>query len=251
MKVCVFLTGSVRTLHQTLPYFINNVINANENIKVDVYAVIDSKIEKRDEIKTLLNDQLKLSLISLQWFDHHNQHYVTTKKWNVENILLTNWKQYLINSGSMLEYYQLLIAYQSMVHREWTQNIKYDYIFRTRTDSILNIKLDFNWLNLDLKEIESRIKHIKSQYYHQQNVNYNNKDVITLFMSTLYDKTIFDKIDNTELIVSLENKSLASRMDEYDVKLGKIIETLDPKLIKEFIINERYILTIRKNLMYV
>jgi len=252
MKLATFYTGSVRTLNKTLPYFLNNVLNASKNIQVHIYIVIDAKKEDRPAVESLLKSKLHSHLISLVWFDHSDPHYTITKQWNLQNIFLEGWRPYLNNSGSMLEYYQLLLAYQSMLKYEWQKNFQYDYIFRTRTDSVVNTKLDFSWLNLNIEDIKTRIEYIKTQNYTNTDTKYSNEDVFKLFMATIYNPKLFHKIDNTDLIVSLDKtKSLASKIDTYDYKLVKAIKTLDPTKIKDFVSNGRYILTIRKNLMYV
>lgn len=51
---------------------------------------------------------------------------------------------YLRNSGSMIEYYQMYLAYKSLEEYENNNNIQYDYVLRFRTDTVIKDKLDFD-----------------------------------------------------------------------------------------------------------
>lgn len=280
LKTAVLYIGMVRTIRKTLPYFVKNIMD-NKNHTFNVYAVIDANEDEKEDIKSLLKNYLGGSLINVQWFDHNNNHYLLTKKWNLDNILIPAWRPYLNKSGSMLEYYQMLKAYQSMLHYEWKNKFRYDYIFKTRTDTILNVKLDYNWLDISLEEIKNRLDVIQEKVTQPSDSHFakqgdrrlgelrygdcvrghpdpsrhtwskRNKKIFKLFMATIYNKNVFTGLQNTELIVSSKKETRDhTYIDTYDLRLTEIVESLDPKLIKWYLNNGRYILTIRKNLMY-
>ena len=82
--------------------------------------------------------------------------------WNsIQDNLLNNMQinkknyNYLKTSGSMIEYYQLYLSYQSLLEYEKSQNIKYDYVVRLRTDVIYTQPLTFNFINFPLSCKES------------------------------------------------------------------------------------------------
>lgn len=65
-----------------------------------------------------------------------------------------HWRVYIKNSGSMIEYYQLYLAYLKMCNYEGTNNFKYEYIIRSRTDTIFTKPVDFHWLNWSDSDVE-------------------------------------------------------------------------------------------------
>ena len=153
MHIAILYTGLERTLEDTLPYFKKNVLLNNN---VHVYCVIQTNnCEKVSNLlKTYMGDNLK----GLEWFDNNDMifRHIQTKLLDNMNVQ-DDIKQYLRSSGSMIEYYQLWLAYIMMCRKENAGNFKYKYVIRNRTDIIVNKPIDFKWLNLSVDEIVRRL----------------------------------------------------------------------------------------------
>lgn len=144
MKIAVLYIGEQRTLDDTL-YYTNKNILLNEN--VHVFATVDTHTKEHCSI--LLNTFMGEHLKSLQFFEKVN--WIDKMKKIIENIDFGtdtypyDVKNYLLNSGSIIEYIQLYMSYIKMIEYE-NKNGKYDYVIKLRTDSIITKSVDFKWL---------------------------------------------------------------------------------------------------------
>jgi len=160
MKIAVFYTGELRTYETTLNYFKKNVL-LNENYHV--FAVIQSN--NNDNYETIIKDNIGENLKNLINFDRNDIIWIDLRENLLSKMNITEpWKNYLRNSGSMIEYYQMYLAYQDIEKKEQEDNFKYDYILRTRCDIILTDPIYFNWED---KYSTSKIKEMLEKTYYQ------------------------------------------------------------------------------------
>ena len=125
MKIAIIYTGETRTIEKTIDYFKSNVL-LNENCHV--FAVLQSNnVDFHDNyVKTHLGDNLK----SLSWFDKNNQLWCDIREHLLYNMDISeDWKNYLRNSGSMIEYYQMYLAFKEIEKIEHLYNYKYEYMY--------------------------------------------------------------------------------------------------------------------------
>lgn len=117
-------------------YFKQNLLL---NPDVDVFACLQNDTQESNQsIETWIHQEIGSHLKNLQWFDV-SQHpdWISLRDKMLSNLSLTDhWKTYIKNSGSIIEYYQLYLAYQKMCYYEDTHQ-RYHYIIRSRTDTIL------------------------------------------------------------------------------------------------------------------
>ena len=233
MKVAVLFTGALRTIKKTIKYFKENVL-LNENIHVFACVQNDTNISDT-ECDDWIRDEIGNNLKSIEWFNIiSHQHWVQHRDYLLSNMVIDdNIKYYLKNSGSMIEYYQLQLAYIKMMNYEFSQNIKYDYIIRLRTDTIFAKPVDFHWLNWNDNEVNDRVEKIKNTLI-ENNIELSQTNIITYFMQTLLSDDIINNISNItgqfyknrDILIDFEN------LNNY-IKKGS------------------YILTFRKNLLYI
>ena len=183
MKIAIIYTGDVRTIEKTMEYFKKNVlINSN----CHVYAVLQSN--DTPYYTTYVSDNIGDNLKSLQWLDKNNNEWNIIKK-NLLNTMYTTlgWKEYLSNSGSMIEYYQMHLAYKKIKEYEQKEEngFVYDYIMRIRCDVILTHPINFDWDTYSINEIKDFLYEIKNIYELESIVN---QTVFNLFMNTIYYK---------------------------------------------------------------
>ena len=229
MRIAVLYTGEERTLESTLPYFKKNVLL---NDDVHVYCIIQTK--NYEKVKNLLDIHVGNNLKSFEWFDNNDLVWRCIQNKLIENMNIENGtKNYLRSSGSMVEYYQMWLAYIMMTRIENAENFKYDYVIRNRTDIVVNKPIDFKWLDLSVEEIIKRLEIINKNLVDK--ISYDT--VLSIFMNTLID---FERI-NTQVknyvIINDKSKDIA--------KVENVNE------LKNYIMHGRYIITIRDNLFFI
>jgi len=229
MKVAIIYTGALRTIKKTIQYFIKNVLLHSD---VNVFACIENDTNIPD-MESWLNDELGDHLKSLEWFSK-NSHWIEHRDYLLENMNIhEQTMNYLKNSGSMIEYYQLYRANIKMINFERKYNFKYDYVIRVRTDTIFAKPIDFHWLHWSEQEVESRVNIIRQELI-KSNIELSDYNIINYFMNTIISDDIIPNIPNI---------------------LGKTYQNRDvlPNIanLNEYIKNGSYILTIRRNLLYI
>lgn len=142
MKLAILYTGEIRTIRKTIAY-IHHIYDTNPH--ADFFAVLQCPEEERTEITHLLKTHLGNRLKSFEWFDKNNQGWVNLRNMMLDRMPVTaEWRNYLANSGSMIEYYQLYLAHKQMLLHETAENIRYDFVMRTRAGVIFNKPLCLN-----------------------------------------------------------------------------------------------------------
>lgn len=118
-----------------------------------------------------------------------------------------------------------------MIHFE-RKHTKYDYIIRVRTDTIYAKPIDFHWLNWSDKEVELRIENIKQELV-ESDIELSDYNIINYFMNTLISDDIIPNIYH------ITGKTIQNR------------DILSINNLNNYIKNGSYILTLRKNLLYI
>lgn len=127
-----------------------------------------------------------------------------------------NIKNYLKSSGTLIEHFQIYQSYLSMIEFENVNNLKFDYVMRFRTDTIL-----FKKLNLDIFNFSKESFNKKLSLYQSENI---------------LDTT--NKIINSYIFPDFINQN------------KKIIKN-EIRNIFEYLKNEKFVFVIRANLIYI
>jgi hypothetical protein len=233
MRIAVILTGALRTIRKTIRYFKSNIIEPNQQHTVDVFACVQNDNHHLESDWELwFKDQLGSHMKSIKWF-------TLTPAWTAQRDILLqhmpideSWKGYLRRSGSMIEYAQLQQASMQLTDYEHAQRITYDYVIRTRTDSIYCKPVDFHWLQWTEAEVAQRVERIQ-QKLEESAINLSK--TIPYFMSTLLSD---DTIPNIKQIHAASHLGLSQT--EPDVTT-----------LHNYITEGRYILTLRANNLYI
>lgn len=233
MRVAVIFTGALRTIKKTMRHFKKNVLL---NSDVHIFACVQNDTQQlASQMESWIRSEMGEHLKSIEWFSL-SSHY----NWNESrNMLLNNMnisnniREYLKNSGSMIEYYQLQLAYIKMTLFENQHLFKYDYIIRARTDTIYAKPIDFHWLNWSESDVQNRINIIKNELV-ISNIEISDINIINYFMSTIISDSIIPNI------YKLKSRIILNRDP---------IPTIDT--LHDYIKNGSYILTMRKNLLYI
>jgi hypothetical protein len=234
MRVAVLFTGALRTIKKTMRYFKQNVLFDN----VDVFACVQNdtgvgEVEWEQWLKQEMGGRLK----HVEWFslDKYSG-WVSCRDRLIENMNLGDgWARYLRNSGSMIEYLQLYLAYNEMSKRERLDGIVYDYIIRSRTDTIFAKPVDFHWLNWSDADVAARIDLLSTQMA-ADGIDDEPENVFKYFMTTLLSLDLVSNIKN------LYSNYLPSRDAIIPVGAAEL---------NNYIKNGAYILTMRANNLYI
>lgn len=230
MRRVVIFTGALRTIKKTIAYFKKNVLlDAN----VDVFACVQNDTsESEEEWTAWFKEQMGDALRSMEWFSLQKYPaWVTQRDIQLQRLPIEDiWKEYLRHSGSMIEYFQLQLAYMNLCEYEQRNGFRYEYVIRGRTDTIFAKPVDFHWLSWSDEEISERVERIKEELK-LSTIEITNRSILNAFMGTLLSD---DLIPNIERIMT-----------------DNIIVEPEPILSAAYLRTGRYILTIRKNNLYI
>ena len=233
--MAVILTGALRTIKKTIRYLKKNVILTPDT---HVFACVQNDKEiTEEEWTTWFNQQLGDHLKSIEWFSlEKHPEWVTHRETQLQRIQLDEgWKRYLRNSGSMIEYFQLQLAYMSMTHHEQRSGYKYDYLVRGRTDSIYTKPIDFHWLSWTDADVADRIQQITNELT-MCKMDVTPANLLRYFMNTIVSDDLISNIQHIDA--------------EY-APCETETEPVSMLLLNQYIKHGRYILTLRKNNLYI
>ena len=234
MKIAIIFTGALRTVKKTIKYFKKHLLLSSD---VDIFACVQNDTSQSDnEWTSWFKEQMGSHLKEITWFSIDKYpHWITHRDLLLEHIHLDNsWKGYLRNSGSMIEYFQLQLAYMKMSKYENQNHFSYDYIVRSRTDSIYAKPIDFHWLQWTDEDVAKRVEAIRQEMA-LSNIEITPQNLLKYFMCTIISD---DLIPNLEFILA-----------DYTPSQTEI--TPNNSEFNHYIKNGRYILTIRKNNLYI
>jgi hypothetical protein len=234
MKVAILFTGALRTIKKTMRYFKQNLLLTPD---VDVFACLQNDTDiPNSEWEEWLHQELGHHIKHIEWFKlSEHQDWVSLRDKLLSNLnIIDHWKNYIRNSGSIIEYYQLYLSYLKMCNYEDTHQ-RYSYIIRSRTDTIFAKPIDFHWLNWTDSQVEERIAKINTGLS-LSNIEINARNTLNYFMSTILSDSLINNIQDV--------------MAQYIPNSNPITYTTASE-INNYIKNGPYILTIRANNLYI
>jgi hypothetical protein len=235
MRNAVILTGALRTIRKAIRFLKENVLQNQTDVFI---CVQNDTAESEDTWKAWFTSHLGDRMLSLQWF-HPDRFpgWVQQREVQLEHMTVENhWKQYLRTSGSMIEYYQLQLAYMMMSYHEQIHHILYDYVIRARTDSIYCKPLDFHWLHWTDEELGQRLDRIRADML-SCNKPITDQSVLMYLMTTLLSD---DLLPNLPWI----------RAECVPCPTESFPPHTDSTALNRYLREGRYILTLRKNNLY-
>jgi hypothetical protein len=234
MKVAVILTGALRTIKKTMRYFKQNVLTGPD---VHVFTCLQNDTAAANaEWDIWLSAEIGDALKSCTWFipADHGDWFLLRDRLLTTSAIPESWKNYLKNSGSIIEYYQLYLAYQKMCNLEFYEG-EYDYIVRCRTDTIFAKAVDFHWLRWTDAEVQVRLSTITAEMQGAR-LDTTPLQVFNYFMATILSDSL---IPNTHNIMAEVKPSEHFVCPEGAAEVNK------------FLNRGSYILTIRANNLYI
>jgi hypothetical protein len=238
MKTAVLFTGALRTVKKTMRYLKQNLLLHSD---VHVFACLQNmSSEPADTWNIWFRTELGAHCISITWIDHE-----VLSQWEPqrEQLLRTmaisqEWKNYLRNSGSMIEYLQLQHAYLAMCSYEQLLGFQYDHVIRARTDTVIAKPLDFHWLRWSDAEVEERMETIYQKLV-ELGMDNGPNSVFSYFMGTVLSDDLIPNLK--QLRIGYLPSHTASKQDVPST----------PHQLNKYLRSGKYILTVRKNLVYV
>lgn len=242
MRRAVLLTGALRTIRKTMRFFKRNVLCARDD-EVAVFACVQNDTKESDAWWTeWLSGEIGDGLVDVSWFSLEAfPHWVAQRERCLGHLpqIDEGWKGYLRNSGSMIEYAQLQYAYLKMCATEGAGGFSYDYVIRARTDSIYVKPVDFHWLDWTEETIVRRWEAVQREM-HVAGIKGSEADVFRYFMCTVWSDDVLPNLG----FLTAEHVPSA---------LGGTTgpSSYEPVAIRDYLRRGRYILTLRKNNLYV
>ena len=232
MRTVVILTGQLRTIRKTMRFLKRNVVTGHQ----DVFACLQNDTQESEESwETWLRQEIP-TFKRIIWFSNERcPEWIPIRTRLVESMAISNlWKDYLKTSGSMIEYYQLYLAYHAMEHDEQRHG-RYDQLVRMRTDSIFCKPIDFHWLDWTVSDIASRWNEITKRL-EQQISEVTHSRVFHTFMGTLLSDDLLTNIPSLLLrTLPHEGAVIPNTMEE----------------MHEYLHRGRYLIGVRTNNLYV
>ena len=242
-RVAIIYTGETRTIETTIAHFKENAVL---NSSCHVFACLQLPNPKDTVIlsyfDTFVKDQLSESLKSLKWFDPDDPEWTAVKEETLRTITVSDmWKDYLRRSGSIIEYYQMYLAYRQIVAYELEHGVKYDYIMRIRCDVVL-----CHPLNFDTMFQNDEIKYPVS------------KEDVLLFMNTFYyppraAQSVVKHYGNH--IISLEFQRILDLCGDSNSEICKqefheYFHQYFREYFREYFTKGKYMISLRNNQIY-
>jgi len=210
MKTAVLFTGALRTVKKTLRYLKQNLLLHPD---VHVFACLqNTSSSPNDDWNVFLRMELGVHCISINWIDQTViSQWIPQREHLLHHMAISeDWKNYLRNSGSMIEYVQLQHAYLAMCGYEQLLGFQYDYVIRARTDTVITKPIDFHWLKWTDADVEERFNAIKNKLEYER-MNVDKKTVFSYFMSTLLSDDVVPNLKN--LLIGYLPSHTASKQD--------------------------------------
>lgn len=234
MKVAILFTGALRTIKKTMRYFKQNLLL---NSDVDVFACVQNDTSTpNSEWEQWIRQEMGQHLKSIEWFSPQSHpDWISIRDKLLTNLnIIEHWKNYLKNSGSIIEYYQLYLAYLKMCNYE-DKNQRYNYIIRSRTDTIFAKPIDFHWLNWTDEEVSERINKI-SQELELSEIPITPKNIFIYFMCTIISDSLIQNI------ININTKYIPNQSTQIPSNSSEL---------NKYIKSAPYILVIRANNLYI
>lgn len=239
MKVAILYTGAIRTIRKTIHFLRSNVIL---NGDVHVFAAIQ-RDDDFEEYDSFIRAELGPSLKDIIWIDKGDPLWVATREFLLHEINVDdNWKMYLKTSGSMVEYYQMYMAYRAMLRYERSNGFEYDELARVRTDCVITRPLDFYWLSLSDEDIKATLSAVVEK---TGDAHPGSKVNITKFMTSILYRDRIDVVPAVTRQIYNDSDPLLQQMQS--------CQDLNPlvKMLGHYLNHGKYIFTLRENVAYV
>lgn len=221
-KIAIIYTGELRTCTTTLPLLKQHLHDYH------VFAVIQNEFD----LKEYMGDNLKSCII----LDKHEIDWVVLREKLIKNMTIpVRWEQYLRHSGSMIEYYQMYLAYKKIEEFEIAHQFSYDYILKIRTDTVIKDPIQFK-TDYNEDEIKKIVYKIKEDHSYA-----TIAETLPMFMNVFFnEKRLQYKLQFENVLHTNAFKQLAQIQNE-----DEFIREL-----KEYLIHGNYFIGLRVNNVY-
>lgn len=236
MKIAVLYVGELRTYQSAIHYFKQHVLL---NDDYHVFSVIQSN--GTTEYQQLFKDVIQTNLKKMVDFNKDDIDWNQIKEQLLDRMDVNEqWKSYLRNSGSMIEYYHLYLAYNLMVEYEKEHNLQYDFVIRIRVDTVIKTPFHFNWIHYTDEELSCIIDKIKTTHHIDTMIS---EQLLSVLMNTLLNENRidFNKLRMCNMTTSLEFTQLLQNNTDAEFITN----------VNTYIKNKNFLIAFRENVCFV
>lgn len=246
LKVAILYTGETRTIEKTIDIFKRHVLEGTSDAAIHVFAVLQGDAGISPRIRETMGDHLK----SLEWFDRAEPTWKSIQKRLLDTMPVDpRWKSYLENSGSMIEYYQLYLAYSNMCRVELSTNTAYDFVMRIRPDIVINKPIDFSIFSQKqtyYTNLANLMDHIRVRM--GRNIRDDapiTKQEIYILMNSLVDRGRYKHMTH------MHSNSPMEKYYHENTEVDGLSANFSYDALVKYIRSGQYVISLRKNVVYI
>lgn len=247
-NVAVLLTGALRTIEQTAPHLVAQVLEPVERAGglAHVYACLenDTSLEDAawgrwlDGALGASGDGGRRRLRALRWCSKAGDPLWQQLSAHLDAGLAESGvdpgsRAYLMAGGSMFEYHQLRLAHE----RLFREGARYDWLLRMRTDAVLLRPLRFDWLTWPAERVAARLAALRGEAADPPSAG-EDETLASRFLATL----LLEDEALPSVLPRLRHLSLLAAD-------GARLPT-SAAALRRYLGEGRYVLTLRANLAY-
>ena len=236
MNIAILYTGETRTIEKTIGIFKPHVLEGTPDAAIHVFAVLQGDAGLEPRIRETMGDHLK----SLEWFDRTDLTWKSIQKRLLDTMPVDDrWKSYLENSGSMIEYYQLYLAYSNMCRVELSTNTTYDFVMRIRPDIVINKPIDFSVFS-------------QKQTYYLPNLmdRIRNDAAITKHEIYILINSLLDP-DRHKHMTHMHSNAPMEKYYHENIEVDGLCANFSYDALAKYIRSGQYVISLRKNVVYI
>jgi hypothetical protein len=244
MNIAILYTGETRTIEKTIDIFKKHVLEgtSDTNINIHVFAILQGDAGISPRISETMGEDLK----SLEWFDRADPTWKSIQKRLLDTMPVDpRWKSYLENSGSMIEYYQLYLAYSNMCRVELSTNTAYDFVMRIRPDIIINKPIDFSIFMQKQTYYTNLMERIRVN----TGRNISDDTPITKHELYIFMNSLLDSGRDKYMTYKHSNTPMETYYNE-NTDVDDLCTNFSYDALSKYIRSGKYVISLRKNVVY-
>ena len=218
VKIAILCTGQYRTFDKTYKVIYDNLIGPNDGVAFMYIESSYSSTELTDIARARWGEQYvgtceTVTSTRTEEFKEILAYLLRTKPAiQVDKFTKVGWSQdYVVKSGSILEYYQFMKCYELLLNYEKSHGMEFDYVIRYRLDIIFNQPL---YLQRFFTSVDEELRAKYSDDIYIRSLGNENmarlirdeiKDSPDWYIYTVIDRELGTRLSAEEILAKINN----------------------------------------------